>query len=132
MTGQHCGVRRNKNPILLPGEHRFTELITDMTHRHRLHGGVSVTLTELREHFWNVRGRQIAKRVIQQCKRCARFRVKPASAPVAPLPSDMVNKTQPFEVVGIDFAGFRCSVGLLAVGHPVVQQMTIPCFRIHA
>ncbi|XP_049275496.1 uncharacterized protein LOC125759991 [Rhipicephalus sanguineus] len=47
-----------KCPVLLPADHRCTHLIVESEHRRLLHSGVGVTLTELREKFWIVRGRQ--------------------------------------------------------------------------
>ncbi|XP_064481609.1 uncharacterized protein LOC135394678 [Ornithodoros turicata] len=47
----------------------------------------------------------MAKKVIFKYRVCARFRLKAASAPTAPLPGDRVTPSAPFETVGVDFAG---------------------------
>ncbi|KAH7956938.1 hypothetical protein HPB52_013788 [Rhipicephalus sanguineus] len=41
-----------KHPILLPGNHIATELITTGLHRRLLHAGVATTIAELLERFW--------------------------------------------------------------------------------
>lgn len=92
-------------PILLPADHRCTYLIIDRTHRRLLHSGVNDTLSELRECFWVIKGRQCVKKVLSRCKVCARFKLQPATAPTAPLPTDRVKRSHPFQVVGVDFAG---------------------------
>lgn len=71
-------------------QQHFTQLIIDQPHCHMLHGGVSITLTKFCEHFWIFRGRQSIKKVIRHSIFYREFRLKPASAPVAPLPSDRV------------------------------------------
>lgn len=91
-----------KFPVLLSGDHRFTELLMEHAHGHILHGGVNDTLCELREHYWVVRARQCVKRVIRRCKLCLRFKLK---TPMAPLPADPVMKAEPFKVSGVGFAG---------------------------
>lgn len=94
-----------KDPLLLPPDHRFTELLVSDCHRRTLHGGLQDTLTQVRERFWILRARQLAKKVINKCNGCRWARLKPANAPTAPLPQDRIIQANPFEVVGIDFAG---------------------------
>lgn len=94
-----------KHPLILPPSHEFTEMVIRECHQRTLHGGIQDTLTELRQRFWVQRGRQIVKKVIGRCNACIRTRLKPASAPIAPLPGDRVRRSDPFEVVGIDFPG---------------------------
>lgn len=94
-----------KHPILLPPLHQLTKLVIRDCHKRTLHGGLLDTLAELREKFWVPRGRQTVKKVIRGCNACIKTRLKPSSAPVAPLPSERVRRSDPFQAVGIDFAG---------------------------
>lgn len=94
-----------KHPILLPSDHRFTDLLVDATHVRLLHGGVQLTLLDLRERFWILKGRRTVKRVLKACLACRRRRLLPEAAPVAPLPRERISEATPFEVVGIDFCG---------------------------
>lgn len=88
--GNTAGSEETTFPILLPNDHRFTELLTAFTHRRVLHGVVNDTLVELWEYYCIVRGRQYVKKVIYHCPRHACCRLSPASAPMAPLPADRV------------------------------------------
>ncbi|XP_064486179.1 uncharacterized protein LOC135398725 [Ornithodoros turicata] len=94
-----------KHPIVLPPDHSFTELLVTSAHRRILHGGVLETMTDIRDRFWIPRCRQLVKKIIRRCSLCHRQKLKAATAPVAPLPSDRINKQDPFAIVGIDFAG---------------------------
>ncbi|XP_077551230.1 uncharacterized protein LOC144164853 [Haemaphysalis longicornis] len=98
-----------KHPILLPVRHTFTYLIVLAAHQHTLHGGVEATLTETRERFWIVKGRQTVKKVLAQCLTCRRRRLTAQTAPFAPLPSDRIPAAHPFSVsvLGADSNGSR-------------------------
>lgn len=63
-----------------------------------------VTL-DIRMRFWIIGIRHLAKSVIAACTKCARFRSKPAQALTAPLPSERIMCTAPFQVSGVDLAG---------------------------
>eukprot|EP00794_Sanderia_malayensis_P016738 gene16738-biopygen14130 len=45
-------------PIILPKNHKFTDLIVVNSHLKTHHGGVKTTLAEVRTKFWIVKGRQ--------------------------------------------------------------------------
>lgn len=92
-------------PIILPNDHRPTELIIMDAHYQVGHEGVSSTMTTLRQRFWIPRARQVIKKTIRNCLLCSRFRTKPTLVPFAPLPAERVNATKPFEISGTDFAG---------------------------
>lgn len=94
-------------PVLLPGNHLVMRLIILQAHRIVLHGGVNDTLTELRSQFRVLRARQAVKRVLRKCVIYVRFRMKAASVPVAPLSSDVVCYSCPFEVTGVCVASVR-------------------------
>ena len=51
-----------KHPILLPKDHAVTRLVVTDTHERIGHGsGVDHTLTELRTHFWIIKGRGVVQ-----------------------------------------------------------------------
>ncbi|XP_064463610.1 uncharacterized protein LOC135374602 [Ornithodoros turicata] len=106
-TRLQCGADGEdvKCPIILPRAHHYTKLVVERAHHRTLHGGLQDTLNEVRERWWIPQGRQLTKALIFRCITCSRNRVKAASAPTAPLPSDRITPNQPFEVVGVDFAG---------------------------
>lgn len=94
-----------KHPIVLPSRHPITKLVINAAHRRLLHAGALETLTELREKYWVVRGRQMVKKVLRKCVTCNRFNSRAATEPVAPLPRERVTQAPPFDVTGVDFAG---------------------------
>ncbi|XP_064486068.1 uncharacterized protein LOC135398613 [Ornithodoros turicata] len=94
-----------KHPIVLPKDHRFTQLLIVRAHRRLLHSGVRDTLVELRELYWIIQARQAVKKELYKCHRCRRQRARPAFQETAPLPPDRITRAEPFEVTGVDFAG---------------------------
>lgn len=99
-----------KFPILLPGNHKYTQLLIDYTHQRILHGGVRDTLVKLREYYRIVQARQCAGKAM--CKKGDTLllsvfvsQVNPCLALTVPLPEDRVTYSEPFEVIGVDFAG---------------------------
>ena len=96
----------SKCPVILPKDHRFTDLVIEDCHRRVAHNKLCLTLAELRSRFWVRRGRQQVKRVISKCLKCKWLESKALAAPnMAPLPDFRVTMSVPFSNVGIDFAG---------------------------
>ena len=94
------------HPIFIPREHKLVTLIISHHHKKTLHGGVSSTMSSVREKFWIPRLRVLVKKVVYRCNLCKRYRVKPLSPPkTAKLPSYRTEKVEPFAVTGVDFAG---------------------------
>ena len=60
----------NKFPILLKSQSHFTMLIILKMHERTYFSGVGVTLSNIRELYWIVKGRQIVKKVLQKCVLC--------------------------------------------------------------
>ena len=95
----------NRYPIILPKEHRLTELIVRKCHEEVHHSGVRATLCKLRTKYWVVRRRQMVKRILGKCVTCKRLEGKSYSRPLqADLAEFRVRQTAPFSQVGIDFA----------------------------
>ena len=79
-----------------------------MQHAHlaTLHGGVSLTMANVRDQHWIPRLRRLVKKVIKQCYGCKRFQaVAVAAPPPGLLPLERTEHSGVFEVVGVDFAG---------------------------
>ena len=93
-------------PIILPKDHRLTELLVRKSHSDVHHCGVRATLCRLRSKYWVVKRRQLVKRIVGKCDTCKRLEGKSYSeAPVSDLPGFRVRQAAPFSKVGIDFAG---------------------------
>lgn len=134
-------------PVILPKNHRLTELIVRECHSKVHHSGVRDTLAEVRSRFWIPKGRQLVKKILNKCVVCRRWEGKACSAPApASLPAFRVRQAEPFSRTGVDFAGpllvkagngkfrkeyvslFTCCV-TRAVHLDLVQGMQAPVFR---
>ena len=94
-----------KHPWILPAEDKYSELLIKRCHKEVMHSGLQDTMTQVREMYWIVRGRQLTKKIVKSCFICRKYKVKAGQQHTAPLPRDRITESQPFDVVGIDFAG---------------------------
>ena len=93
-------------PVYLPPRVSLSEKIVQDAHLLTLHGGVGSTMAYFRQEYWIPRLRQLAENVIShwyECKKlCAtRFR----NPPPGNLPVERTEGLNPFQVVGVDYAG---------------------------
>ncbi|XP_035225085.1 uncharacterized protein LOC118197657 [Stegodyphus dumicola] len=103
---QNAGLSYNQTyPAVLPEKSHFTDHIIKDCHETQTHAGVAETLTQIRETFWILKGRQRVKSNINKCVICYRFKAKPLSQDIAPLPTERITEANPFEVVELDFSG---------------------------
>ncbi|XP_071044571.1 uncharacterized protein [Parasteatoda tepidariorum] len=93
---------KTKHPVLLPSNDKFVELDAHVKIGHL---GVDSTLTHLREQYWIIKGKQFVKKFLRNCLICRRYKVKPGTQVVAPLPPDRIKEQPPFDISGVDFAG---------------------------
>ena len=66
----------NRYPIILPKDHRLTELIVRKCHEKVHHSGVRATLCRLQTKYWVIRGRQMVKRIVGKYVTCKRLEGK--------------------------------------------------------
>ena len=93
-------------PIYLPDNDVYTEKLVEQSHNETLHGGVSLTMSKVREIYWIPRLRRLAKRVLKRCFGCRRFQAIPFPNPQpGKLPKDRTEGDLPFQVIGVDYAG---------------------------
>ena len=94
----------SKHPILIPKSH-LAVLLVRFQHQLLKHGGVDVLLTSLRNQFWIVGARALAKQVKKRCLPCQKQDATASSQLAAPLPAVRVRPAEPFAVTGVDHAG---------------------------
>ncbi|XP_052749322.1 uncharacterized protein LOC128200300 [Galleria mellonella] len=92
-------------PILLPSTNVIVRRLVRYKHVHSLHAGTQTLINNLREEYWIVGVRRLAKNVVRDCIICKRYNAKASTVPFAPLPAERVTCGVPFEVTGIDLAG---------------------------
>lgn len=131
-----------KYPVILPKGH-LSSLIVTKTHQDLLHAGVNQMITAVRNQYWIVGLRVIAKRVKRNCVRCQILEAKACEEPMAPVMADRLRQAHPFSTVGLDYAGplycldcpgkklyillFTCAV-IRAVHLELVESMSVPDF----
>lgn len=58
-----------KHPILLCSKHKLTKLIMERQHKISFHGGPLLLLSQIRQKYWPLGGRNLAKQVVNSCVR---------------------------------------------------------------
>lgn len=95
-----------KNPILLQSTHYFTKLLFKFEHVKLLHAGPQLLLATIRETYWPLGGRNLAKMSYRQCIRCQRLKGQTLVPQMGNLPSSRLSPADyPFQNVGVDYAG---------------------------
>ncbi|XP_055645494.1 uncharacterized protein LOC129782105 [Toxorhynchites rutilus septentrionalis] len=92
-------------PILLPACHHLTVLIARSIHIRTLHGGPTLLLSTIRQRFWPLRGRDLARKVFRQCVMCFRCSPKQTEQLMAHLPSVRITPARVFLNSGMDYCG---------------------------
>ena len=100
------GRMQGECPIYIPPESELAKKLVMHEHLRTLHGGVSLTMTAVRENYWIPRLRQLTKKVRSRCNGCKRFQASAfAKPPTGNLPKDRTEGSRPFQVIGVDYAG---------------------------
>lgn len=94
-----------KHPILLSSKHQFTYLLFRHTHTQLLHAGPQALLFHLRESWWPVSGRSLARQTVRQCVMCTRLKGKTLTPLMGNLPKERITPGYPFIRCGVDYAG---------------------------
>ena len=95
---------KSKHPVIIPKCYS-ARLLVKFQHHFLKHAGISSIVSTLRESFWIIGVRRLAKSVTKECVRCRRHDSRACSQPVAPLPELRVKAAPPFTVTGFEFAG---------------------------
>lgn len=94
-----------KHPVLLCSKHYFTLLLFQHQHRLLLHAGPLLLLANMRENWWPLGGRNLARKVVHQCVRCTRLKGKTITPIMGNLPSERLEPGFPFIRCGVDYLG---------------------------
>lgn len=94
-----------KHPILLHNKHTITKLLLLHEHERLLHCGPQQLLYSIREQYWPISGRCLARNIVHKCVKC--FKAKPTAVgyKMGDLPAVRVNQNFPFCATGVDYAG---------------------------
>jgi hypothetical protein len=92
--------------ILLPYDHHISKLILVAEHRKSAHSGPEHLVSMVRQKYWPVKCRLMAKKIISDCFDCRRRTCLPAIPFMADLPCERVaGFTRPFQFTGVDYFG---------------------------
>ncbi|XP_052746235.1 uncharacterized protein LOC112051537 [Bicyclus anynana] len=94
-----------KHPVLLSGKHRFTLLLFRHAHKILLHAAPQALLCHIRESWWPLAGRNLARKVFHDCVVCKRIKGRTLTPLMGNLPSERITPTFPFYRCGVDYGG---------------------------
>jgi len=94
-----------QHPIILPAKGVFTKLIFIYWHDNLMHGGPQAVLSAVRQKYWPLNGRNIARHVVHRCVKCFKYRPAVVQPIMGDLPEARVRPTRAFKKTGVDFAG---------------------------
>ena len=131
-----------KYPIILP-KCTLAALIVQEQHMQLKHAGVTQMMSSVRNQYWVIGLRCLARKIKRSCFQCQLLDAKAAQAPMAPLIKERLKESFPFEHTGIDYAGpvyckdnpgskfyillFTCAV-IRAIHLELVDSMNISTF----
>ena len=91
--------------ILLPANHKYSQLLA--LHKHEMggHKGVSATISQIRSKYWIIGIRNLVRKLVSRCRRCKEKLKRNAEQVMANLPIERLNPCQPFTNTGVDYFG---------------------------
>lgn len=94
-----------KQPVLLPKEYLFTNMVISENHKKLMHDGINATLYTVRKLYQIVDGRAVVRRMLHTC--IPWFRAKPEEElyKIENLQKIRLSTIRPFQNAGVDFCG---------------------------
>ncbi|XP_050300129.1 uncharacterized protein LOC126738734 [Anthonomus grandis grandis] len=94
-----------KHPIVLDSKHELTGLLFKHEHIRLYHAGPQLLLYSVRDKYWPIGGRTLARKIVYECVRCFRAKPRNKSVIMGMLPADRVIPAPHFSSCGVDYAG---------------------------
>ncbi|XP_062712864.1 uncharacterized protein LOC134289986 [Aedes albopictus] len=95
-----------RSPVILPKNHRVTELLVDWYHKRLGHHNSETVVNEIRQRYDISALRTMVRQVTKQCQWCTVYKEHPVVPKMAPLPEARVTPfVRSFSLVGIDYFG---------------------------
>ncbi|GFW01168.1 integrase catalytic domain-containing protein [Trichonephila clavipes] len=95
----------HKHPAILPKGSKLSKLYFNSLHTRLFHVGPQGLLNAVRQKFWPLSSRSIARKTVHQCVTCFKSRPILSSQIMGNLPSERVNISSPFTIAGLDLCG---------------------------
>ena len=94
------------NVIIIDGRHPATRLLVKEYHRRFCHAGPELAMNEVRQRFYILGLRRVARSVAHKCLGCRLRRARPQNPIMAPLPKGrLAYRERPFTHCGVDYFG---------------------------
>ena len=95
-----------KHPLVLPKDHRISEMMVRHYHEMVKHGGRGTTMNEIRSNgIWIIGLSRLVRSVISHCTLCRKFRGKVQEQIMSDLPADRLDTAPPFSYCCVDLFG---------------------------
>jgi len=91
--------------MILPGNDPLVRLLVEKIHREHYHCGPQALLAQLRQRFWPLKGKSLARSVVQRCIKCTRAKPIFYEQIMGNLPLPRVEAVRPFLNSGVDYCG---------------------------
>ena len=93
-------------PVYIPETSILGLRLVEEAHKETMHGGVGLTMARVRARYWIPKLRQLTKKVRKSCHGCKKFQASAyAAPPPGNLPTTRTQGTNPYQVIGVDYAG---------------------------
>lgn len=89
---------------ILPFKSWISTLLAREAHNAN-HEGIAGTLLKMRKKAWVIKGRRLAKRVVDSCVTCRKQKAKQCQQIMSDLPPERVSPANPFEYTTVDLFG---------------------------
>nr|CAI5829042.1 unnamed protein product [Callosobruchus analis] len=96
---------KKKHPMIIHCKHSFTKMLFAYEHLRLFHAGPQLLISSLRNQFWPVAARNLARSTVRNCMRCFRFNAEAVQPIMGDLLRDRITPTSPFLNTGVDYAG---------------------------
>lgn len=106
--GRPCNAKyefEKRHSFILSKSHTLTKLLVRYYHLKLMHAGPQHLLASLREKYWIISGRCLTKQVVRESVQCFRYTPKTTMPIMGNLPTQRLQPTHPFDIVGVDYTG---------------------------
>lgn len=94
-----------KHSLLLPKNCNFTHILVRHLHLTNFHAGPKALVALVRNRFWIINAREIARQTVRKCVHCVKYRPKLLEQVMGDLPPWRLTPSRPFLCCGVDFCG---------------------------
>lgn len=94
-----------KHQMILPKSHPFTVAMINHYHRKTFHAGPQALLAAVRQKCWPIHGKELVKKLVRKCFRCAHAGPILMKQLMGNLPRERIEPERPFTNIGVDFMG---------------------------